>query len=644
MAEETLADAAGAVLDRLLGLLPKGGGGSTWADAPPYLRRHAVEHAVDAGRADELLTDADFLVHADPGTLVPALDQARSQEAAEAVAVYRADLGIHRYMTPRDRRAVLALDAYGYRLGTLARALAEGLDPEAPRPRWRTGSRMNSALRDSTSGVSRTVTALAPAQVAGRPALVTGGWSGRLRIWDLLSGRFVGPPLWSHPEVVWRTASVTGTDGHGLLVSADFAGAVQVWDADEDGGTHLGQVPTQYGVPQVACALVDGEPVAVIAQQFSGEGPRMWSLEALDWRGGPPPDAGGTPSALACYEDDGAPMALGAGPGGLVRWNLRTGQRHGDPLPCLPGPAAAACTSVAGRPLAVVVGGRTVQFFELTGPGRVLHTLERAHEDTLYAVDCTVVRDVPVAVTGGHDTTVRTWDMLAGTPYGEPWRLHTDSVVAVACARVAGRPVAATSDRRGLMGVWALGEEPVGDPLPGHRAPVAALSYTRIGDRPVVVSFPSGSQEQVTGWDARTGDPVGPTDGAARTAAEPSVVVAGTEVRLAPGADGTVTVQDTATGHALATLTGHTDRVTALACAQVDGRALAFSAGDDGTLWTWDLERATCLDVWPVLRGVRDLVAVPDAPGEPGALLMALGSDVMVFDLPRAPAPPDPGP
>ncbi|MFB8085918.1 WD40 repeat domain-containing protein [Streptomyces sp. NPDC055992] len=632
-------EAAAAVLGRLLGLLkPDGDDGSAWAGALPYLRRHAVEHALDAGRADELLTDAEFLVHADPGTLVPALDLARSRDAAEAVAVYRAGLGVHRFMTPRDRRAVLALDAYGYRLGPLAEALAAGLGPGTPRPRWRTGSRMNSALRDSTAGASQTVTAVAQAQVAGRPALVTGGWNGRVRVWDLLSGRFVGHRLWGHSEVVWRTASVSAIDGHGLLVSAEFDGTVQVWDADDDGGTHVCQVPTRYGVPHLACTVIDGEPVVLIAQQFAETGPRVWSLAARDWRGDALPDAGGSPSALACYEDDGAPMAAGAGSAGLVRWNLRTGQRHGEPLPCPPGRAAAACTSVDGRALAAVVGGRAVQFFDLTGPGRLLHTVERAHNDTLYAVDCTVVRGVPVAVTGGYDTTVRIWNMLDGTPYAEPWRLHTDTVVDVACATVAGRPVAATADRRGLMLVWALGEAPVGDALPGHSDPVESVVYARVGDRAVVLSIGSGSSgdERVRGWDARTGGPVDLGSGAEPVAvAGTSAVVDGMEVRLVPGTDGAVAVQDAATGRELFTLTGHTERVTAVACVEADGRVFAFSAGSDGTLRTWDLARGTCVDVWPLLRGVGALTAVPDAPGEPGALLVALGSDVVVFELPR---------
>ncbi|MFG2298321.1 hypothetical protein [Streptomyces sp. NPDC048603] len=683
---------AGAVLDRLLGLLDPARGDGAWAAAPPYLRRHAVEHAADAGRADELLTDAGFLVHADPVTLVPALDGFRSRAAAEAVAVYRAGVGVHRYMEPGARRAVLALDACGYRLPALAEAFRAGLPPDAPRPRWRTGGRMNSALRDSTSGVPQTVTAVAPAVVAGRPALVTGGWNGRVRVWDLFSGRFTGRPLWGHSEVVWRTASVGSVDGHALLVSAEFDGTVQVWDADDDGGRHVCQVPTRYGVPQVACALVDGAPVVLVAEQHSTTGPRVWDLTASDWRGGALPGPPGGVSALACYEAEGAPMAVGAGRGTLVRWDLRTGERHGEPLPCLPGAAAVACTSVAGRPFAVVVGGTTVQCFDLSGPGRLLHTVERAHDDTLYAVDCVAVGDVPVAVTGGYDTTVRTWNVLDGTPFGETWRLHTDTVTDIACTRVAGRPVAATADRQGLMRVWALDAEPVGAPLAGHRYGVRRVWSSRVGGRPVVASAGSDGREPVLVWDARTGDPVdgapedtGPADpgpgGSGRGADGPAAVVGGTEVRLVTVADGTVVVRDAATGldlgvlaghtgpvHAVVCttapdgtplavtgsqdltvrvwdlarfrqhgpeLTGHTRPVTALACAAGAGRTLVFSAGSDGSLRTWDAGTGSCLHDWPVLRAVGGLSTVePGAPGEPGSLLMALGSDVAVFDLP----------
>ena len=48
-----------------------------WAHAHPYTLRHLATHAAAAGTLDPLLAEAGYLVHADPDTLLPALDAAR---------------------------------------------------------------------------------------------------------------------------------------------------------------------------------------------------------------------------------------------------------------------------------------------------------------------------------------------------------------------------------------------------------------------------------------------------------------------------------------------------------------------------------------------------------------------------------------
>ncbi|WP_148588915.1 hypothetical protein [Streptomyces sp. WAC01526] len=55
-------DKAGELLAALLTLPP--------AASEPYVLRHAIQHATEAGRADQLLIDPEFLVHADPGVLI----------------------------------------------------------------------------------------------------------------------------------------------------------------------------------------------------------------------------------------------------------------------------------------------------------------------------------------------------------------------------------------------------------------------------------------------------------------------------------------------------------------------------------------------------------------------------------------------
>lgn len=69
------------LLDELLGQAQH----TSWQNR--YLREHAAAHAVVAGRLDQLLDDAPYLIVVDPARLVPYLDSARSATARAAECV-----------------------------------------------------------------------------------------------------------------------------------------------------------------------------------------------------------------------------------------------------------------------------------------------------------------------------------------------------------------------------------------------------------------------------------------------------------------------------------------------------------------------------------------------------------------------------
>ena len=60
-----------------------------WARAHPYTLRHLATHAAAAGLLDTLLSDIEFLVHADYDTLMPCLLDAEGDEAQLNTAVFR---------------------------------------------------------------------------------------------------------------------------------------------------------------------------------------------------------------------------------------------------------------------------------------------------------------------------------------------------------------------------------------------------------------------------------------------------------------------------------------------------------------------------------------------------------------------------
>ncbi|MFD0427497.1 hypothetical protein ACFQ60_02905 [Streptomyces zhihengii] len=187
---------ASTVYSALIGSLsgPVPGGPPRWAGLDAYLRRHLAQHAFDAGRFDELCTEPQFLVHADPDWLDHELGRTASEAARGASAVYRTSAHVHRRTSDEQRRHILSIDAARHRAHTLADRLAApgpGCGEDMPwRPQWATGSRISAAHAFTLHLPEDRTTALAGALV-DIPIVVTGGRSGRLRVWDASNGRLM---------------------------------------------------------------------------------------------------------------------------------------------------------------------------------------------------------------------------------------------------------------------------------------------------------------------------------------------------------------------------------------------------------------------------------------------------------------------
>ena len=91
------------------------------------------------------------------------------------------------------------------------------------------------------------------------------------------------------------------------------------------------------------------------------------------------------------------------------------------------------------------------------------------------------------------------------------------------------------------------------------------------------------------------------------------------------GDDGTVRLWDPATGAGLATLTGHTDTVDAVAFSP-DGRRLA-SAGDDRTVRLWDSKATGALSLLRLDAPIQGTHMGPgrDRPGK--------GTSIVLLDV-----------
>ncbi|MHA6759572.1 WD40 repeat domain-containing protein [Streptacidiphilus sp. PAMC 29251] len=200
-----------------------------WSRAHPYTLRHLATHAVAGGTLDDILTDPEYLVHADPDQLTPHLHHADGEPARLAAAVYRSDIAHHRNSTVQRRRQVLALAAAQYNSLTLTGALNNKAAPGSWLPRHATGGTVSPAMRNTLTGHDFSVTAVACTALDGRPVAVTGSEDDTVRVWDLATGQPHGQPLTGHTGPINAVACTT-LDGRPVAVTGSYDHELRIWN------------------------------------------------------------------------------------------------------------------------------------------------------------------------------------------------------------------------------------------------------------------------------------------------------------------------------------------------------------------------------------------------------------------------------
>ena len=412
------------------------------------------------------------------------------------------------------------------------------------------------------------MTAVAVGERQGRPVIVSGGWDGTVRVWDLDSGEPVLGPLTGHDGCGvprWRWAC--GRAGRSSSPAAGD-GTVRVWDLDS-GEPVLGPLTGHDGwVYAVAVGRAAG-PAGHRLRRWDGT-VRVWDLDSGEPALGPLTGYDGWVDAVAVGERQGRPVIVSGGCDGTVRvWDLDSGEPALGPLTGHDGVGGRG----GGRRAAGPAGHRLRR---LTTGRCGCGTWTRASRcsarspATTAAVNAVAVGERqgrPVIVSGGDDRTVRVWDLESGEPVLGPLTGHDGAVYAVAVGVRRGRPVI-------VSGGWRPDGAGVGSGVgragarPAHR-PRGWVS--RGGGRRA-----AGSAGHRLRRPRPDGAGVGP--GVRRAGARPAhrprrrggaVAVGerrGRPVIVSGGRDGTVRVWDLETGEpALGPLTGHDGEVCAVA-------------------------------------------------------------------------------
>ncbi|MEU3188589.1 hypothetical protein ABZ707_31000 [Streptomyces sp. NPDC006923] len=632
----------GTVLDRLTApyRAPRGGvyAAGTWQAAPPYLYRHAIEHAAAAGRADELLTDPELLVHGATDAVLAACALAGTPHARAAADVYRASVGSHRHTDTEARRQLLAVDAARFRVPALLAALTEPLEPARWRPRWATGTQVSPALRNSFR--AGPVDALACTQDETRPLVVTGGSDGTVSVWDLATGRRTHGPLPGHTGRVLAVACTRLRDGRPVAVSADSE-TLLVWDLAS--GLPLGKPLTGSAgrMRSLACARIAGRSVAVTAGRDAARVRgvvEVWDLDAGRRCAVATAPDGDTFRTVACTEVEGRPMAVAGGDGALWRWELEDsvtdgGRLRGSPLAGSAGGVnALACGERAGRPVAVASGEGALRIWDLADGGPVGSPLT-GRAGGVNAVACARPDGGTLAVTTSFDGSVEAWDLTAGRPLGAPMTAHVDAVTSIACTRLDGRAVAVQAGGEGTVRVWDLERSPlVSGAGTGHAREVTSLASARTAGRTVVVS---AGYDGARVWDMAADRPRGvPLSEHISASAVVCAVVGGDPVGVTGSHGGRIQMWDLTTGLPLGRpLRGDADSMISAACAVVGGRPVAV-VGSGRAVRTWDLtDQAPCGA--PMRGHTRRITAVACTVIEdrPAAVSVARDGTLRVWDL-----------
>ena len=290
--------------------------------------------------------------------------------------------------------------------------------------------------------------------------------------------------------------------------------------------------------------------------------------------------------------------------------------------------------------IAVTVGNdNTARVWDIMG-GTPIGDPLRGHTSLTRSVAAATASDgrliaVTVSVSGREDSTVRVWDVLAGTPVGGPHCGHTPGVNSVALATASdGRLIAVSGNWDSTVRVWdVLAGTPVGGPLIGHTHgvnPVAAATASDGRLIAVTVSVSGREDSTVRVWDVLAGTPVGgPLIG--HTSGVTSVALAtasdGRLIAVSGSKDFTVRVWDVLAGTPVGgPLIGHTSGVTSVALATAsDGRLIAVSGSKDFTVRVWDVLAGTPVG-GPLIGHTHGVQSVALATAPDGRLIAVSGS------------------